>query len=449
MGAVVFLTCSCTVLAATSYWVHETLLDTDKYVATVTPIANDPQVTKAMSLWMSDQLLKVIDAEKIIRDALPEGGRLLAAPLASAVRTFVQEQIDKVLQSNAFEKAWVVANRAAHTTAVRVLRDETGTDLLSTANGRVSLNLLPLFNEALRQLQAASPDILGHEVKLPEIKSGDIPAQARQKIQDALGVTLPADFGQIEVFDSSQLQTAQDIVSLFDRLNVALIIVAVLLFAFTVWVSHRRRRTLMQLGIGIAIGLVVMRRATIIGKGSVLDHVQDKVNRDAFDAAISHVLGSYLSFTGWLIFLGLVVAAVTFVTGPNPRAGQLRRGSRRLVKEAASGLARAGTEHEHDPILMWVRSNNVLLQVGAAVLVVLVTLLLDLSWPTLFLLFVLLAVFEFIIYFLTAGEHSPSSVLPADTERRGPREPTPVGELGPGDPTSADGGARDGGDGAG
>ncbi|MDQ6927753.1 MAG: hypothetical protein M3159_03715 [Actinomycetota bacterium] len=448
MGMVVFLTCLFTVLAATSFWVHETLLDTNKYVKTVTPIADDPVVTKAMSLWMSDQLLKVINAEKIIRDALPEGGRILAAPLANAVRTFVQEQIDKVLQSDAFKKAWVVANRAAHTTAVRVLRDETGTDVVSTARGKVVLNLLPLFNEALRQLQQASPDILGHEVTLPEIKSGDIPADARQKIQDALGVTLPSDFGQIVLFDSSQLRTAQDVVRWFDRANVALIIVAILLLAFTVWVSHRRRRTVVQLGVGIAIGLVLIRRASIIGKDSVLNSVKDQVNHDAFDAAISHVLGSFLSFTGWLIFLGLLVAALAFLTGPNPRAAQMRQGTRRLLRDAASGLAKAGTDHEDDPVLQWVRTNSVLLQVGAAVVIVVAMLLLDLSWPTLVLLSIVLAVFEFIVYFLSAGERSQSIGLTPESAPSGELEPIVVGELGPSE-SKPDNGDSPGGEGKG
>jgi hypothetical protein len=434
MGTVVFVTCLLTVLAATSYWVHETLLDTDKYVTTVTPIANDPAVTQAMSQWMSEQLLEVVNAEKIIRDALPEGGRLLAAPLANAVRTFVQDQIDKVLQSNAFEKAWVVANTAAHRTAVRVLRDETGTDVLSTARGKVVLNLIPLFNEALRQLQDASPDILGHEVKLPEIKSDQIPADARQRISDALGVKLPSDFGEIVLFDSDQLQSAQDTVRWFDRANVALVILALLLLAFTVWVSHRRRRTLIQLGVGIAIGLVLIRRASVIGKDSVLNHVDDKVNRDAFDAAISHVLGSLLSFTGWLIFLALLIATIAFLSGPSPRAEHIRQGTRRLLRDAASGLAKAGSEHEDDPILGWVRTNSVFLQVGAAVVIVMAMLLLDLTWPTLVLLVLFLAVFEFIVYFLSARQRPRPVAL-------GP-PPEPTAELEPPRGPGAGEGAR-------
>jgi class 3 adenylate cyclase len=435
MGAVVVATCLITVLAATSYWVHETLLDTQKYVATVKPIARDPAVTKAMSQWMSEQLLEVVNAEKIIRDALPEGGRLLAAPLASAVRTFVQDQIDKILQSSAFEKAWAVANTAAHTTAVRVLRDETGTNVVSTSNGKVVLNLLPLFNEALRQLQNASPDILGHEVTLPEIKADQIPTDARQRISDAIGVKLPGDFGEIVLFDSSQLRTAQDVVRWFDRANVALLILAPLALAFTIWVSHRRRRTVMQLGVGIAIGLVLIRRGSIIGKDSVLNKVNDKINRNAFDAAISHVLGSYLSFTGWLIFLALLVAAIAFLTGPSSRAEHMRQGTRRLLRDAASGLAKAGTEHEDDPILRWVRTNSVFLQVGAAVAIVLAMLLFDLSWPTLILLFLVLASFEFIIYFLSAGVRSRTVSLQVPADASGELEPVPVGELGPGQST--------------
>ncbi|HEX8771004.1 MAG TPA: hypothetical protein VF711_09590, partial [Acidimicrobiales bacterium] len=158
--------------------------------------------------------------------------------------------------------------------------------------------------------------------------------------------------------------------------------------------------------------------------------VDDKVNREAFDAALSHVLGSLLSFTGWLIFSAVAVAAIAFLSGPSARAEHMRQGTRRLLRDAASGLAKAGSDYDDHPILQWVRHNSVFLQVGAVAVVVLVMLLFDFSWPTLVLLFVFLAVFEFIVYFLSAGQRARSLPSPSP-EPAGELEPAAMGELGP------------------
>jgi hypothetical protein len=403
MGATVVVACLATVLAATSFWVHRTLLDTNQYVRVVKPIGNDSTVDTALGAYLSQQLLEVVNAQKVISDALPEGGRILAGPLANAVRTFIQDQITKLLHTDAFQQAWVVANRTAHATAVAVLRDRTGTNVVRTSNGKVALNLLPLINEALRRLQDASPDILGHQVQLPEIKPQDIPADARQRIQDALGVTLPGDFGQIVLFDSDQLRTAQDLVRWFDRANVVLIAAAILLLAFTIWVSHRRRRTIMQVGVGIAIGLIVFRRLAVVVRNDIVKSVSDPVYRKGTGSALDHILGSYFSFTAWLIFLGLAAAFIAFVSAPTPRARDLRAGTRRLLREAAAGLARLGAEHGDDPILHWIQANHVALQVGGVALVLLLVVVVSPSLISLVLLILLMSVYEFVLYFLSGG----------------------------------------------
>ena len=48
VGLVFFLTCLSLVLATTTWWLHDTLLDTDHFVALTAPLASDPAVQEAI-----------------------------------------------------------------------------------------------------------------------------------------------------------------------------------------------------------------------------------------------------------------------------------------------------------------------------------------------------------------------------------------------------------------
>ena len=77
---------------------------------------------------------------------------MLAAPLTTAIRGFVQDQVLKVVQSDAFRTFWVEANRFVHTQVLAILEGES--DTVSVVEGKVLLNLLPLVNLALGSIQA-------------------------------------------------------------------------------------------------------------------------------------------------------------------------------------------------------------------------------------------------------------------------------------------------------
>ena len=66
----------------------------------------------------------------------------LAAPLATGIRSFVSDRLEALVRSDAFERAWVEANRTAHSELVAALTGETG-DSVEIDRGAVSVNLAP------------------------------------------------------------------------------------------------------------------------------------------------------------------------------------------------------------------------------------------------------------------------------------------------------------------
>jgi hypothetical protein len=126
-------------------WGARTVLNTDRYVATVAPLADDPAVQASIASRLTDQVFSALDVEGTLSDALAglgERATVLAAPLTTAIRGFVQDQVLKVVQSDAFRTFWVEANRFVHTQVLAILEGES--DTVSVVEGKVLLNLLPL-----------------------------------------------------------------------------------------------------------------------------------------------------------------------------------------------------------------------------------------------------------------------------------------------------------------
>jgi hypothetical protein len=151
-----------------------------------------------------------------------------------------------VLASSQFQAVWTAALTFTHQQLVAVLRGQ-NTAALSTSGGYIVLNTVPVTNQAPGKASGLASDLAGKPVTLPAITSADPPQQAVNKLSNALGVSLPSDFGQITLVRSSDLATVQKGVKAFDRLTLVLPLVTIVLIALSLWLSVNRRRTLLQL----------------------------------------------------------------------------------------------------------------------------------------------------------------------------------------------------------
>ena len=110
----------------------------------------------------------------------------------------------------------------------------------------------------------------------------------------------------------------------FDKLVIALVLLVLVLVALALWLSPRRRRTLLQLMTGFAVGLVVVRRIAIAASDQALESARPE-NQAAAHAFTDRVLGNLLVYTGWLLAVVLLVLVIAWLTGSYPAPVAIRR----------------------------------------------------------------------------------------------------------------------------
>jgi hypothetical protein len=330
----------------------------------------------------------------VLQENLPRLA-FLAGPVTDAVRGFLQDQVLKIVESDAFQRFWVEANRLAHDNAIALLEGNTQT--VQIVEGKVVFNYLPLVNETLKAAGSVVSELIGRPVTLPEITAQTVPDEAIAALESALGVDLPNTFGTLVVYDSKELETVQQAVRMFDRGVIVLVLLFIVLFVAALVVSQRRRRTLLQLTTAAAAVLVIERRLAIMTTDKLVDGARPE-NKAAARALVDSVLGSLLRYTGWLLAIALVTLLVAVITGPYPWAV----GVRRWVVDLGRAIGGAVRGAEVGAAGVWVAEHRDALVLGGAIVAILLFLVLDLSFGGFLVLAVLTAAYEFLVW--RAGE---------------------------------------------
>jgi hypothetical protein len=125
-------------LSVVAIWARNQVTNTDRYVATVSPLARDPAIQQAIADQITAQIFRYLDVQGLTGqavEALSDRGlpprlaqqlQALSGPIANGVQGFTRDQVGKVVASDAFADAWVQANRLAHQELVAALTGEGG-----------------------------------------------------------------------------------------------------------------------------------------------------------------------------------------------------------------------------------------------------------------------------------------------------------------------------------
>jgi hypothetical protein len=281
---------------AADVWVKRQVLSTPKWVAASDKILAEPKVQEALSTYIVDQIYSNVDVQQELSDKLPEGWKGVAGPLAAGIRTPAGTAVEKILSSDQVLKIWHTVNEKAHQTLVNVLEDKTRVG--STKDGKVTLDI----GEIVR--------IVGTDLGIPS------------SVMDKL----PADVGQITIFESSSLASIQRAVKIVNILGPILFVVIVALYALAVWLARGRRRlTLRNVGwsiIVVGLLLTTMRRLT----GNYIDSIITDPEYSVAGKIIFGILSELLFDTAWLLITwGAIIVAGMLVIGPNRVATWARR----------------------------------------------------------------------------------------------------------------------------
>jgi hypothetical protein len=309
----VVLGCILAAVSVAATWIKLTALYTDTYVDTVGPLVQDEAVTTALSTRLADKLFSSIDVETTVEDLLPQRAQALAPALVAIVERYAAELIDRVVESDQFQTLWVDANRVAHTQLVRILKGE----LVPNEARQVVLD----FGTTLRDL----------DERLQE-RGIELPID-RDRINEA---------GQFVVAKQQQLDEVRQAVTWLDRLAFILPILTVILFVLAIWLSPRRPRTIMWIGLGSIITFAVLAIVVRAVRRMVMNDISDPITRDAADAIWSQVLSGLRTQVVVAVLLAALVAIAGWLLGGSRAAVGSREGLRR-------GIARLRGDRTAEP----------------------------------------------------------------------------------------------------
>jgi hypothetical protein len=389
-AVLVAVTAFALVASVVGVWAARTALNTDRWVATVAPLPQNPQVAAAVADYTTVQLFQAIDVEQRLRTVLPQQAAFIAGPVAGQLAEKIRQTTTTVLQSDRFQSIWVELNRRAHARAVAIINGSS--DVVVARQNRVEIDLLPLINQVLRVLSAQLPTLFGRQLTLPDLSSGAIPANLRDRIQETLGISLPPDFARFTVYDSGQLWAAQQAAAAAKRDLVAFVVGTIVLLLLALAVSPLRRRTLLQLGLWLIVAAVAVTAVLRAARTQVLQEVPGGLYRDGAAAAFTIVFAQLRTRGIELIWLGVLLAALMYLIGPG-------RGPRWLRRTVATGARAAGRGTRLGGHRLarygpgWAARYLDALRVGGLVLAAVLALILS-SWTSLLVIAVLLAVYE-------------------------------------------------------
>ncbi len=314
-------------LAVVAAWVHDTVSDTDRYVATVAPLASDPAVQKVVTDRLTDRVVRQVDVEavtaaltKVLADSgapprVVAGSEALTGPLTSAVRTVVRRNVERVVTSDLFEQVWEGSNRRAHAAVLGMLTGER--------------------HGALR----ATDDAV-------ELDIGSVVDEVRQRLVDQgfeKAAAIPDSDRTVTLFRSEELAKAQDTMRLLDILGTWLPVLTVALAALAVWTAPRHRSMLLITAIGTGLMMVVLLIALAAVRRVYLDTVPAVTLPPDAAAAIFDTFVRFLrDSTRTLLVVAVITALAAYLYGPGRAAVGLRSAARRGAGAAGRGLTRAG-----------------------------------------------------------------------------------------------------------
>jgi hypothetical protein len=351
----IVVACVLAPLSVVAIWTRNQVTNTDRYVATITPLASDPAVQQAITDQITAQVFTYIDIQALttqVADALStrvEGRGLppqaaaalqgLAGPVANGVQGFVRTQVERIVQSQAFEDAWVQANRVAHEALVKALTGEGG-GAVTVEGDTVTLNLAP-FIQTVKQRLVAQGFTLAE--RIPQVDKSFV------------------------LFQSQDITRAQRAFSLLNTLGVWLPVIAIVLLVLGVYVAKDHRRALVGAALGVAVSMVVLALGLTVFRSIYLDAVPATVLPHDAAAVLYDTIVRFLRLgLRTVLVLGLVVAAGAFLSGQSVTAVRTRQGLSNGIGWLAGGAERAG--FSTGPVGTWIYANKKALRIGAVAL---------------------------------------------------------------------------------
>ncbi len=283
--------------AAFAYWGQRTINDGQRYVDTVGPLVDSPEVQAAVATKVTDAIQQQVDVEAILNrvfaDVITDRPRLeaLVGPLAGAINGLIDSQVRAFIASDAFADFWVAANTRAQSALVRVLEGEES-GALSVQGEQVVLDVSEVIDQVKQRLIARGLTIV-ERVPIPDVDR------------------------QIVLLDAPQLKQARTIYAFGNPVARWLIVLVAALYLAAFILSRNRPRTTIIIGAVLAANALFVGLMLSIGQQLFVNQLSGTVFGPASRVFYEQLLSYLERGQRVLLWLGLVLIVVGWFAGRN------------------------------------------------------------------------------------------------------------------------------------
>jgi hypothetical protein len=313
----------CITASVPAIWGRNLVLNTDRYVETLKPLANDPGVQQAIVKAVDQQFAANVDIGATLNEALPpRAAAVLSGPLQTAASSLVDTVATRFVKSKFFAALWEQMNRVAHTGLVAILEgkgDRSGA--LSISNGILYLNLAPVVTAIKARLVQAGL---------------------------AVAANVPAVGATIAIMKVEGLTKAQSAVRTLDRTAHWLPALALLCFTGGVLTSRRRRRAVITSALVTAGGMMLIAAGVLIGRRIYLDSLPLKYLTADDAGRVFDTVVRFLRDGLRLVFVvAILLSVLMWLTGRSRQA----QSTRRWIGDRARAITSRGSESRYAGVI--------------------------------------------------------------------------------------------------
>jgi uncharacterized membrane protein len=292
VALLIILGCIALALANMSNWALDTLIDTDVWVATIGPLSQNPVIVEALSDAIVEGVSEELGITPLERPSLLVMLGILDQPLVEKVQELISEAISTVILSDEFNEIWVRVIEIIHDSLVIVLSGDS--PYIYAEEGIVYLDFSELLDEILNLLGLKNISLF---------EPG-------------------ADVLQFALVESESLAKVQRVLRMLDRIAFLSFVIMILCFGGAVVLSMWRRRTIITMGISIAVVMLISLVLFTMGESYILASIVDQAFNDLASEVFHSITAGLITQTVLLLILGVIVATVAhFSDRSTPETG--------------------------------------------------------------------------------------------------------------------------------
>jgi hypothetical protein len=339
-----------TVPAATAFWGQRTLKDSQRYLETVGPLVDSPEVQAAIATTVTSAIQQQVDVEAVLNQVfagvISDRPRLqaLVGPMSGAINGLIETQVRNFIASDAFAEFWVAANTRAQAGLVRLLEgDQSGA--ISLQGDQVLLDVSEVIDQVKQRLVARGLTIVDR-------------------------VPIPDKDRRIVLMDAPQLNQARTIYAFANPVASWLIVVVAALYLTAFVLSRHRPRMTMIIGAVLAANALLVALLLTVGRQLFVNQLAGTLFGPASAVFFDQLLSYLQRGQQVLLWIGVVLVLVGWFS----RASGSGAATRRTL---VGGLATIGSAVHSGPVAgtgRWVAANEKWLRPAIGVLGVVVLL---------------------------------------------------------------------------